>query len=196
MNSRQKKALITKNKIYNSALELIKRKGYENVLIEDITDYAGLSKGSFYNHFSSKENLLHYTYKKTDIIYLNAYNEIESNSDFLKMIRLFVRLSYVEIEKLGNEIIRAMCLNLLSEETKETFFDKERALYTSLEKIIEVGKNSNILNSRIKTEFYVNKIITLMVGIENYWCLLDKEEGLPDFAEESINTLIIGMIEI
>jgi hypothetical protein len=108
----------------------------------------------------------------------------------------FITLSYSEIEKLGNEIIRAMCINLLSKNTKKVFFDKERGLYTSLTSIINNCKNSKQLNNDIPTEFYVNRIITFMLGIENYWCLLDHDSGLPEFANDNINTLLLGLANI
>jgi AcrR family transcriptional regulator len=39
-------------------LELIKEKGYEKTSIKDITDRAGLSRPTFYLHYSSKEEIL------------------------------------------------------------------------------------------------------------------------------------------
>lgn len=196
MNMRQKQALKTKDKIYTSALELIRNKGYENVLIKDITDHAGIAKGSFYNHFNSKEDLLLFTYKKNDAIILESFETVINEENFFEMMNSFINNLYIEIEKLGNEIIRAMCINLLSKNSRSAFFNKERGLYTSLTSIVQLGKDSGYLNTKIPTEFYVNKIITLMIGIENNWCLLDRNSGLAEYARENINALLVGLTHI
>jgi TetR/AcrR family transcriptional repressor of nem operon len=47
----------SKTKILNAALVVIRTKGYEATRIEDICEEAGLTKGSFFHHFDSKEGL-------------------------------------------------------------------------------------------------------------------------------------------
>lgn len=44
--------------ILNSALKLFLEKGFSGTSIDEITRLAGISKGSFYTYFSSKEGLL------------------------------------------------------------------------------------------------------------------------------------------
>ena len=40
-----------------SALEALHRQGFNGSAVQDITDAAGVPKGSFYNYFESKEAL-------------------------------------------------------------------------------------------------------------------------------------------
>jgi TetR/AcrR family transcriptional repressor of nem operon len=47
----------SKTKILDAALHVIRAKGYEATRIEDICEAAGLTKGSFFHHFKSKEEL-------------------------------------------------------------------------------------------------------------------------------------------
>jgi TetR/AcrR family transcriptional repressor of nem operon len=47
----------SKTKLLDAALNVIRAKGYSATRIEDICDAAGLTKGSFFHHFSSKEEL-------------------------------------------------------------------------------------------------------------------------------------------
>ena len=47
----------SKTKILNAALHVIRAKGYSATRIEDICESAGLTKGSFFHHFDSKEAL-------------------------------------------------------------------------------------------------------------------------------------------
>jgi TetR/AcrR family transcriptional repressor of nem operon len=47
----------SKTKLLDAALHVIRAKGYTATRIEDICDAAGLTKGSFFHHFKSKEEL-------------------------------------------------------------------------------------------------------------------------------------------
>jgi TetR/AcrR family transcriptional repressor of nem operon len=47
----------SKTKILDAALHVIRAKGYEATRIEDVCEAAGLTKGSFFYHFKSKEDL-------------------------------------------------------------------------------------------------------------------------------------------
>lgn len=47
-----------KEVIFRQAISLFKEKGYENVTVEDITSACGIAKGTFYNYFVKKENVL------------------------------------------------------------------------------------------------------------------------------------------
>ena len=47
----------SKTKLLNAALHVIRAKGYTATRIEDVCEAAGLTKGSFFHHFKSKEEL-------------------------------------------------------------------------------------------------------------------------------------------
>ena len=47
----------SKTRFLNAALQVIRSKGYSATRIEDVCETAGLTKGSFFHHFSSKEEL-------------------------------------------------------------------------------------------------------------------------------------------
>ncbi|EAR59697.1 TetR/AcrR family transcriptional regulator [Neptuniibacter caesariensis] len=47
----------SREKIVSSAAELFTRDGFDNVGINDVMRHAGLTRGAFYNHFSSKSEL-------------------------------------------------------------------------------------------------------------------------------------------
>jgi TetR/AcrR family transcriptional regulator, transcriptional repressor for nem operon len=45
----------TREEIVQAALKCLVEKGFNAVGVQDITEAAGVPKGSFYNHFESKE---------------------------------------------------------------------------------------------------------------------------------------------
>ncbi|MBN6887344.1 AcrR family transcriptional regulator [Cytobacillus horneckiae] len=62
--------------VLSLAHELFIEKGFQATSIQDILDYTGISKGTFYNYFSSKNELLIAIFKTT-------YNKMEQERDEL-----------------------------------------------------------------------------------------------------------------
>lgn len=54
---RKKKAL--KQHIYNCALELFMKNGYENTTVDEIAEAADIGRATFFNHYPVKEDVLH-----------------------------------------------------------------------------------------------------------------------------------------
>lgn len=53
----QPRALLTRTSLLDAALKVIRSKGYSATTIDDICAAAGVTKGSFFHHFSNKEEL-------------------------------------------------------------------------------------------------------------------------------------------
>lgn len=60
--SRKERAAETKRKIFATAVQLIKEKGYDKVTVREICAASGVAKGSFYVHYKSKEDILRESY--------------------------------------------------------------------------------------------------------------------------------------
>jgi AcrR family transcriptional regulator len=57
LNKHQQKTQSTKRKLHRAALRIFARHGFEAASIEDIAAEAGYTRGAFYAHFQSKEDL-------------------------------------------------------------------------------------------------------------------------------------------
>lgn len=74
--------LTAKEKIIISTLEVMKGRGYQAVTVDEIISHAGVSKGSFYHAFKSKEELAMaaleaYGARGWEIVANGAYRDIE-----------------------------------------------------------------------------------------------------------------------
>lgn len=90
-----------KEKIMNAAYELFGEKGYEKTSVTEIIDRAGASKGGFYHHFKSKEEILEMiTFTYVDKIQKH-YEEIlkeQKLSVVEKFMASFYRLNDLKVE--------------------------------------------------------------------------------------------------
>jgi AcrR family transcriptional regulator len=89
-NKRALQALESKNKIFNSAIELFNEFGFENVTIDNICKRAGVSIGLFYNYFDSKDQIIVEVFNTMDLDYERAYKEIPEDFDVLTKLLLMV----------------------------------------------------------------------------------------------------------
>lgn len=191
LTNRQLQALETKNKIYNAAVTVINEKGFHNTSIEDITSYADVAKGSFYTHFESKEAIVFYTFQQSDEMYDKAFAQIK-DEDFLDMMIHFVKISYTEYEKRGKGIIKAIVSSYFTF-TDYNFYSKDRDLMKCLNKIIEKGKEQEVLDIHIPTDKYVNLLLSTLVGVEVMWCLDDQGNSLADMIADAVRITTVGM---
>ena len=60
LSKQQLKSKRTKERIFQAAKVILARDGYENLSIKNICEEAGVSNGSFYHHFKTKDDLLSY----------------------------------------------------------------------------------------------------------------------------------------
>ena len=58
LNRHQRRRMRTRHQLQQAMLNLVLEKGYDAVVIQDITDRADLGRGTFYVHYKDKEDLL------------------------------------------------------------------------------------------------------------------------------------------
>jgi TetR/AcrR family transcriptional repressor of nem operon len=99
----------SKQKLLDAALHVIRAKGYTATRVEDICDEAGLTKGSFFHHFKSKEDLA-----LTAAEYWNSRTrQLFATADYRSMADPLDRLlAYVDLRKalLQGELPDFTCL--------------------------------------------------------------------------------------
>ena len=58
MGRRERRAAETRLRLFRSALQLFAERGFSNVTVEAITENADVGKGTFFNYFESKDDVL------------------------------------------------------------------------------------------------------------------------------------------
>ena len=114
---RKKQAEQTKKKIFETAVSLIKKKGYSNITISEICKIAGVAKGSFYVHYKSKEDIVRESYYADMGEYIqqkyNIFIESNTTATYDERIIYFMNLELEFAEYAGYEVTcLAYTLNL------------------------------------------------------------------------------------
>lgn len=99
----------TKEKIFDAALDLFSKKGYDSVSLREIADEVGIKKSSIYSHYPSKKSILMDIFEYfTDFF---KYDELLNSNDFSLSSKNKLLLENPErFYHNGSEAIRGMLL--------------------------------------------------------------------------------------
>lgn len=173
----------TVQKILDAALHLFLEKGYEQTTILDIVDnMGGMTRGAFYHHFKSKEEVLD---ALGDKLFFddNPFEKLQQQTN-LTGLEKFKYLMLQANEDTDSRKISIMSVQALQSPTfiKKILEDNRDKIAPAYQKIIDEG----IKDGSIKTEH--SKLLSqLLVFLTNFWTL---PTIYPSSEEESIEKLI------
>lgn len=193
LTKRQLKALETKEALYQAAIKLFTEKGYENVVVEEITALANTAKGTFYNHFPSKKDVLYHTFQKFDDIYREAYEATQALTTFKDRLLTFIDFAYKKIDALGKKIPWALYHNSMLD-SSPLILSNNRTLYQIIYQFVDEAIQAGELSSHYDTAYYVDLIKTQLVGIDYRWCVSSDIDHFSQFAVKNIACFLNGLM--
>ena len=154
-----------KELIVSSAKKVILEKGYKNISVEDITNEAGIAKGSFYTYFKSKNLVIDYILEEVIAKRKNEF-KLDKRKSLENTIKSLVRTRIkLDDEKLKENLV---LVNLfrnvasLDEKTLMLLKELEKVIIERMESII-LAYPKEIKIERKDIKFYskmVNNIIS------------------------------------
>ena len=95
LSRQQQKSKETKERIFRAAKSILQEKGYEALSIKNICEEAGVSNGSFYHHFKTKDDLLSYYIEDQPSINPDIL-DLPANAEEAKTTIIHVYLNYAQ----------------------------------------------------------------------------------------------------
>jgi AcrR family transcriptional regulator len=184
----------TKEQLFDTAVTLIKEKGFDNVTVEDICNKAGVAKGTFYIYYESKSDIIRESYKSDFQSYLETnyqlYVDENPNASHFERLRQYLLLEIDFIAYTGLEIInRAYIANFSAALQKDMPF-KEISRYTELLARLIEDAEPQITKDKDRV-FFETRIIT--GGIMSFWGL---KRGYPAILEHGRNMIDDYLIDL
>jgi len=165
---RQEQAIETRNRIYNAAIELMDRKGFENLTIVDISEKAGVSVGAFYHYFESKNDILAEIFRKADDYFSNEVVLGKNGGSIPEQILEFFD-HYAKFNVMSGVEMTQQLFN-----PKVKFFVmKGRPMLLMLEDLIRRGQQRGEIKAEAAPEEVVRFLFMMARGIVFDWSLHD-----------------------
>lgn len=192
---RQIHALETKKKLYNVALNLFKEKGYNNVSVDEIVAKANTSKGSFYTHFESKDQIIIEHFKNNDYHYDEYYTNLKDCKSSSEKLINFAKNMYEFVdEKVDFDFTNVIYSSqLLHKQEKTYIISEDRPLYKILYKIIKEGQESG----EFRDDYTITELVKLATrsirGTYYDWCLYDGDFDIVDNGVKYFSIFVKGI---
>src|SRR4030042_2082569 len=184
LKKRKLQAIQTRKKIYETAIALFSSRGYENVTIQDISKAVGLSKGAFYVHFKSKDQVIIEYFMKVDQYYYNISERISNLKNSEKKLISFSNLTLKYMNELGISSMRVVYKNQISPNEKSGFMiSPSRYIYKFLGELIRNGQQKGEFRSDISAKQIVSGIVSCYRGIIYNWILYDGKKRIEELGK-------------
>lgn len=192
LSKQQLKSKETKAKIFRAAKHILQLKGYEELSIKNICEEAGVSNGSFYHHFKTKDDLLSYYIEEQPGINPDLL-DIPSNVEEAKETIIYVYLNYVKYcQELGVEFM-ANYYTPKNQSLNPLIRTERPYPIITVRNYLEKAMQAGIINADLNLEEITTDIRMIVIGNVFEWCL---KGGSADFAgnmERSLKTYLNGL---
>lgn len=185
VTNRKLQAQATYENIYNAAMSLVEKEGFKNITVRKICEKAGVSIGSFYNYFNSKEDILNEIFKKADDFFLNVVaNNLDGENAKEKIVKFFIYYAeYCKRDKLDQ-------LKQIYNTSNPMFIKKGRPMQEVLKKVVEEGIEKGELITDMTPDEVVKFFFIALRGVIFDWCLHDGSYDLIQFTKEYTERLL------
>ncbi len=186
--------MLLKEKIIHESLRLFSLKGFTSTSIQDILSAANTSKGGFYNHFSSKEDLFYEVLDEARKIWrqrnLTGLKQAESALEKVTILLRNYKDRYLKDADNfpGGCVFITLAVELsdqiphLSKEIEKGFV----GLKNLYRRLLDEGKESGELNRNVNTDAITEMIFNSMLGASVVFNSNKSTTGL----DKSVNSLI------
>ena len=185
MSRRERRAAETRVRLFRCALQLFAERGFPNVTVEDITEADDVGKGTFFNYFESKDDVLSVVAEIQLGKVREALQEAESakNSIHATLRHLLQRVS--EEPARSPELARALISSFLASERIRKQMDRNLSEGRRMAaRVVEWGQQRGEINSKLKPEQVALQLQQSFMGTLLLWSLRG-EPKLPTALEDT-----------
>ena len=183
------------DKLLNAGLKCFLAQGYKGTTIEDIADTARVFKGSFYNHFKSKEALAIEAVNRYEHDVTASLSLLGPPSPLQRLRKHFEFLATVFKE---NEYHHGCLMNNFSAEISHTGKPLRRALddayirwFTANAEVIRQAQAEKEINAGYHAEQLARFLCNSWEGAANYMKVIQSRKPLNDFFEMTLSSNLL-----
>ena len=186
LTNRQKQAIATKQKLYDTVMRLGEKKNFADIRVVDICNEAHVSVGTFYHYYPSVSAVFQEQYQNYDKYIVEAINNDSKNctTEYDSILRLF-ELKYEYVSENGVQLIVRQYSGHFAqiESANSVFYSKERITYKTLIGLLISGREKGDFRLEDSPEFIADALLIYSRGITIDWAL---QNGSYDLIETGL----------
>ncbi len=167
---RDLQAIETREKIFNTACDMITEFGFDHVTVDDICRQSGVAKGLFYHYFNSKADIIIETYKDLDEQYSRELMDLPQDTDPIDRIIFAVSFQARYAKEKGPAFVNQIYKHQIDTGT-HFFISQQRPFYKLIKEAVTDGQNSQLIRTDLSPDEMTRFILSVSRGITYDWCL-------------------------
>lgn len=172
-----KKSKDTISAIVSATKKLLETKSYSNLTIRDICTEAGVSTGSFYSHFTSKEQLLATVFTDTRLGRKSLDPATFSTGTCKKRLESFVKqYAWMNMSNEPEDLKRILSYD-------NPIYTKKRHFEDYIIEILTHGMENGEVKPEFSAEGLADILLVCLRGCSHEWC---RKNGSFDLADQMV----------
>ncbi len=194
LSKQQLKSKETKEKIFQAAKKILQKNGYENLSIKNICEEAGVSNGSFYHHFKTKDDLLSY-YIEDQPSMAPDLLDTPANAEEAKFAIVGVYLNYAKYcKELGVDFI-AGYYTPRNQALNPTIRTERPYPIVTVQHYLETAASANVIRTKLSIEEIVTDIRMLVIGNVFEWAMTNGQADFEGNIKRSLSHYLDGVLD-
>lgn len=198
ISSRRAQAEETRKKLFATAVKLIQRKGYYQTTVSEICKEAGVSKGTFYVHYKSKEDIVRDSYYVNIGEYVLSHFEQwlrdHPRGSLFDRIEKFLLLEFAYASSTGYELIcLAYAMNFSSCVPEPGGHMKKRVFAQRLKALVDEGARQGSFDETIAADDIFLYLESAARGVMESWCFSGGSFDLEEKGRMHIKLALKGL---
>ncbi|MEM7587413.1 MAG: TetR/AcrR family transcriptional regulator [Acidobacteriota bacterium] len=162
---RQKQQL--RRQLYETAVELFERDGYDSTTVQQITERVGVAKGTFFNHFPTKEHVVEEWYSGLTVACLKRARKRRGSTAEDAVCRLVVEMAGKAASTPELMAAKAQHSSHPLLVTAEQAQSDELADFVRAQ--CAAGKERGELDAGLDEEFFAGLLVAVLTGTSRAW---------------------------
>lgn len=193
LSKQQQKSKETKERIFRAAKRILQKNGYEQLSIKNICEEAGVSNGSFYHHFKTKDDILSYYIEDQPSINPDLL-DLPQNSGEAKIAIIHVYLNYVEYcRELGVDFISGY-YDTKNQALNPAIRTERPYPIVTVQNYVQRAVKQGIIRLNVSLEEFTTDIRMIVIGNVFEWCLHSGEADFEGNMRRSLGKYLDGTV--
>ena len=181
---RQRQKLELRQQLYRAAVDLFAANGFDRTTVQQITDTVGVAKGTFFNHFPTKEHVVAQWYDGITVETLQAARQRRPASAEDAVCTLYVDMA-------GRAAASPeLMLTKARFSTEELFTEVEKTQDEEIDvyvrEQIAAGVERRELDPDLDVELFVDVLGAVLTGTSRAWVAARPRFDFPEVVRERI----------
>lgn len=184
----------TQRKLIDAVIQLAREKNFEAVTVKEICAAAGVSTGSFYHQFGSKDDLVLATYQKVDWLltesFLQSCRDLPPAQALDRLLRRYVSFVRDDVGLVLAQYYRVR----LNHFGPDVALDTDRPYFREVRRILEEADGQGLLLSPLAPVPLTELLLCLVRGLFVDWLIQSGRYDLMERYEAQILPLLGTMM--